>query len=132
VLLLLLCLDLVALAGLAAVSTRPKIGIQRFVYRLAPERFKTVVLTRATPWHHDLLPMHFYRPRSLELRRGLPQGEAAAGRRPFFVVTEAFDDPRSLGLSCETLYRSFPAWLAPLSQRHRALGLRGWGLHRCR
>ena len=132
VLLLLLCLDLVALAALLAFSTRPMIGIQRFVFRLAPERFEAVVLSPYTPWHLGRQPMHFYRPGSLELRLGLPLDEAAAPRRPFFVVTEAFDDPRRPGLACETLYRPFPSWLAPLTQRHPALGLRGWSLHRCR
>ena len=132
VLQVLLCLDLIALTALSAFSTRPKIGLQRFVYRLAPERFEAVVQTPDTPWHHGVLPMHFYRPRSLELRRALPVDGVGVGRRPSFVVTEAFDDPYGQGLSCEALYRSFPRWLAPLSQSHPALGLRGWGLHRCR
>ncbi len=128
----LLGIDLVALVALALLPLRPQIGFQRFAFRLAPERLEAVVLTSDTPWHHSGLPMHFYWPPSLELRRGIALAEAAAGRGRVLVVADAYASPAGSGLRCEALYRPYPAWTRSLALKHPALHLRGWSLHRCR
>jgi hypothetical protein len=122
-------LDLLALAVLTLLPSRPVIGFQRFAYRLDPSRFKGVLLgDTPSPWQAGGLPMHFYRPRELALSRAGDLGQLA--RRRQLVILGAFERPQAEGFACETLYRSFPGWLARLAPRLDRR--RGWSLHRCR
>ena len=111
---------------------RPQIGFQRFAWRLAPERFKAVVLTSDTPWEHKGAPMYFYRPAGLELRRGESLAQAGASQPRFFVIADAFAEPAAGGIVCEALYRPYPSWLRSVGERFPALRLHAWSLHRCR
>jgi phosphatidylinositol glycan class B len=126
----LLTLNVVGLVLLTLTATRPQIGFQRYAWRRNPESFKALILTAETPWHHGRLPMHFYRPRSLELRH-VARLSGAEGPAPFFVVADAFDEPAAAGLACRALYRPYPPRLEALVRR-LAPRLRAWSLHRCR
>jgi len=122
-----LVLDLVGLAALTVVPTRPDIGLQRYVYRRWPDRFEAFLLSSDSPWADGALQMHFYRPRELHLDP-LASLDSIKERPRALVIAGPFDRPAQPGFSCEALYRPFPAWVEGLVKDRP---VPGHSLHRC-
>jgi phosphatidylinositol glycan class B len=130
----LVLLDAVGLVLRLAIPARPEIAVQRAIYYSGATRL--LIVGREDPFEMAGLNTHFYRRPGLvtdSISASSWGSDAGGVLQPFVVASRHPIVADSGGVSCQVLYRSFPAWVTrePLWSRLQWAEPRQWTLARC-